>query len=118
MNTVQIFMRKFSVVAAILIPLLLLSCAEYMMLDSEVKEDFKPTEFAKDNQPVIEESVKLGPRPNTKTDTALRPDRRIFIDESIMTDYTKIIDKIGISKATAVAAEKSIINSSLKQTKD
>ena len=93
MNTIQIFMRKFSIVAAILAPLLLLSCAEYMMLDSEVKEDFKPTEFAKENQPVIEESVKLGPRPNTKTDTALRPDRRIFIDESIMTDYTKIIDK-------------------------
>ncbi len=93
MNTIQIFMRKFSIVAAILAPLLLLSCAEYMMLDSEVKEDFKPTEFANENQPVIEESVKLGPRPNTKTDTALRPDRRIFIDESIMTDYTKIIDK-------------------------
>ena len=93
MNTIQIFIRKFSIVTAILTPLLLLSCAEYMMLDSEVKEDFKPTEFAKENQPVIEESVKLGPRPNTKTDTALRPDRRIFIDESIMTDYTKIIDK-------------------------
>ena len=74
-------------------PLFFASCAEYMMLDSEVKEDFTPTEFASDNKSVIEESVKLGPRPNTKTDTALRPDRRIFIDESIMTDYTKIIDK-------------------------
>ena len=70
MNTIHIFIRKFSIVAAILTPLLLLSCAEYMMLDSEVKEDFKPTEFAKETQPVIEESVKLGTRPNTKTDTA------------------------------------------------
>ncbi len=87
------FIRKISLILIVLSPLLLASCAEYMMLDSEVKEDFKPTDFAKENKAVIEESVKLGPRPNTKTDTALRPDRRIFIDESIMTDYTKIIDK-------------------------
>ena len=85
--------RKISFIFVIFIPLFFASCAEYMMLDSEVKEDFTPTEFASENKSVIEESVKLGPRPNTKTDTALRPDRRIFIDESIMTDYTKIIDK-------------------------
>ena len=85
--------RKIGFIFVIFMPLFFASCAEYMMLDSEVKEDFTPTEFASDNKSVIEESVKLGPRPNTKTDTALRPDRRIFIDESIMTDYTKIIDK-------------------------
>lgn len=93
MITAHNIFKKFALIFVVLSPLLLASCAEYMMLDSEVKEDFKPTEFTKEKQSVIKESVKLGPKPNTKTDTALRPNRRIFIDESIMTDYTKIIDK-------------------------
>ena len=60
MNTVQIFMRKFGIIVAILTPLLLLSCAEYMMLDSEVKEDFKPTEFAKEK--LIDTRLKINAR--------------------------------------------------------
>jgi type IV pilus assembly protein PilQ len=65
-----------------------------MMLDSEVKEDFKPTEFAETKRETIQESIKIGPQPNTKTDTVMmRPDRRIFIDESVVTNYTQIIDK-------------------------
>mgnify|MGYP003331322215 CR=1 FL=1 len=53
MNTIQIFIRKFSIITIILTPLLLSSCAEYMMFDSEVKEEFKPTQFEKENQSVI-----------------------------------------------------------------
>ena len=55
---------------------------------------FKPIEFIEEKQEVIAESVKLGPKPKSKTDSSLKKiDRRTFIDESIMTDYTKIIDK-------------------------
>tara|TARA_X000001036_G_scaffold145335_1_gene138190 strand:- start:417 stop:2003 length:1587 start_codon:yes stop_codon:yes gene_type:complete len=85
--------KQASQIAIILLPLFFISCAEYMMLDSDVKEDFKPTEFAETKKETIQESIKIGPQPNTKTDTIMRPDRRIFIDESVVTNYTQIIDK-------------------------
>jgi type IV pilus assembly protein PilQ len=94
MNFAQGIIKNIQFFLIILTPLFFVSCAEYMMLDSEVREDFKPIEFIEEKQEVIAESVKLGPKPKSKTDSSLtKIDRRTFIDESVMTDYTKIIDK-------------------------
>ena len=94
MNFAQGIVKNIQFSLIILTPLFFVSCAEYMMLDSEVREDFKPIEFIEEKQEVIAESVKLGPKPKSKTDSSLtKIDRRTFIDESVMTDYTKIIDK-------------------------
>ena len=85
MNFALGIIKKVQFLLIILTPIFFVSCAEYMMLDSEVREDFKPTEFIEEKKTVIAESVKLGPKPKSKTDSSLKKiDRRTFIDESII----------------------------------
>ena len=68
MNFAQGIIKNIQFFLITLTPLFFVSCAEYMMLDSEVREDFKPIEFIEEKQEVIAESVKLGPKPKSKTD--------------------------------------------------
>ena len=69
------------------------SCAQIKELNKDMSEEavdsFEPVEFVLEKESVIEETSSLGPKIN-------KPEmgtRRIFIDENVITDYTKIIDR-------------------------
>ena len=72
---------------ALLISMTLYSCASNPI---PAIDSFQPSEFIAEQQPQIEETSKYGPI-NTFTDESKA--RRIFIDQNIITDYTKIVAK-------------------------
>jgi len=72
---------------ALLISMTLYSCASNPI---PAIDSFQPSEFIAEQQPQIEETSKYGPV-NTFTDESKA--RRIFIDQNIITDYTKIVAK-------------------------
>ena len=72
---------------ALLISMTLYSCASNPI---PAIDSFQPSEFIAEQQPQIEETSKYGPI-NTFTDESKA--RRIFIDQNIITDYTKIVTK-------------------------
>ena len=71
----------------LLISIILYSCASNPI---PPVDSFQPSEFIVEQQNQIEETSKYGPV-NTYTDESKT--RRIFIDQNIITDYTKIVTK-------------------------
>mgnify|MGYP003298657298 CR=1 FL=1 len=53
MNFAKGIIKNIQFFLIILPPLFFVSCAEYMMLDSEVREDFKPIEFIEEKQEAV-----------------------------------------------------------------
>ena len=55
-------------------------------------DDFTPQEFSRQQMQNIAETAALGPR-IVEPDFGSTANRRIYIDENVVTDYTKIINK-------------------------
>ena len=67
----------------------LTSCKTFEMEDNT----FIPKDFANNKIEQISETADLGPKAIATDPFANNVDRRIYIDESVITDYTKIINK-------------------------
>ena len=64
------------------------ACASNPLPTAETS--FLPEEFIEEQKPIIDETSKLGPKTAEKVQEG---SRRIYIDENVVTDYTKIITK-------------------------
>ncbi len=81
-------MKKFNYFATIILVLLLTgACAT----SNKVTEPFNPKDFADQQIELVNDTAELGPQ--LKNELAEGVDRRTFIDENMVTDYTKIINK-------------------------
>jgi type IV pilus assembly protein PilQ len=57
----------------------------------DIKKPFNPKDFAEKQESIINDTAELGPQLDNKFSSS--EDRRIYIDENMVTDYTKIISK-------------------------
>ena len=71
----------------VILSFLLLSCETNNKLNSL----FDPKDFAENQASVINDTAELGPQ--SQESYPVDADRRIYIDENMVTDYTKIISK-------------------------
>ena len=79
----------------------LTSCAEFKqeisdiqtMMSTDAKDDFEPKEFVNKKLETIQETRSLGPKINESNIEDKKSLRRIYIDESTITDYSKIINR-------------------------
>jgi type IV pilus assembly protein PilQ len=79
--------KNFKLAIVILLSIAVFSCAKNPLPEIEA---FKPAEFIEEQKPVIEETSKFGPKNNFNIN---ENSRRIYIDENVVTDYTKIVTK-------------------------
>ena len=86
-------MNKYFLYHRFLITILLSYILVACQSTPEVSKKFNPYDFAKEQKELISDTADLGPKVNSKSDELVKTNRRVFIDENIVTDYTKIIDK-------------------------
>ena len=86
-------MNKYFLYHRFLITILLSFILVACQSTPEVSKKFNPYDFAKEQKELISDTADLGPKVNSKSDELVKTNRRVFIDENIVTDYTKIIDK-------------------------
>ena len=73
---------------------LLSSCAKFNEeMNKEASDDFEPNIFVEEKQDTISETTSLGPKINQTSIEKNKIQRRIYIDENIITDYSKIINR-------------------------
>ena len=82
-------MVKLNKIAIVLISILLFVSCE--TTPDNVKSVFNPKDFAEEQSSIIDETASMGPKSQEEFPTT--EERRIFIDENMVTDYTKIISK-------------------------
>ena len=82
-------MVKFNKIAIVLISITFFVSCE-TTTDNE-KSAFNPKDFAKEQSAIIDETASMGPK--SKEEFPTTEERRIYIDENMVTDYTKIISK-------------------------
>jgi len=90
---------KFFFLLVIIIALT--SCTEFKqqmtdiktMMNTEAIDNFEPKEFVAEKQHIIQETRSLGPKVNESNIEDKKNLRRIYIDESAITDYSKIINR-------------------------
>ncbi len=78
-----VFILLFSLISS--------SCAEYMMLDQDLTETFTPEGFLEEYKNMPDSTAVLGPRVNINKSAENKIERRVYIDENEVSDYTKII---------------------------
>ena len=78
-------------VSIIIVTLMFSACAEYMMLDQELNETFTPEGFLEDYKNMPDTTAVLGPKVNLNKSVENQIQRRVYIDENEVSDYTKII---------------------------
>ena len=82
-------MIKFIKIPTILILALLIAACS--TTSENEKSTFNPKDFAKEQSVIIDETASMGPKSQEKN--LSNEKRRIYIDENMVTDYTKIISK-------------------------
>ena len=94
-------MRNLKIFFLLAIFIVLTSCTDFTkqmtdiksMMNTEAKDDFEPKEFVAEKQNIIQETRNLGPKVNVSNNDDKKSLRRIYIDESAITDYSKIINR-------------------------
>ena len=70
------------------------SCAKFNEeMNREASDDFEPNIFVKEKKDTISETTSLGPKINQISIEKNKVQRRIYIDENVITDYSKIINR-------------------------
>ena len=93
--------RNLKIFFLLVIFIALTSCTEFKqqmtdiksLMNTEAKDDFEPKEFVAEKQQIIQETRSLGPKVNENDNEDKKSLRRIYIDESTITDYSKIINR-------------------------
>ena len=93
--------RNIKIFFLLVIFISLTACIEIKKQMTDIKsfmntgpiDDFEPKEFIVEKQDIIRETTSLGPKVNKSNIEDKKSLRRIYIDETAITDYSKIINR-------------------------
>jgi len=88
---INLFVKKLFIFCLIIF---LTACAKFNEeMNKEVSDEFEPKIFVEEKQDTVTETTSLGPKINKSSINKNKIQRRIYIDENVITDYSKIINR-------------------------
>ncbi len=88
----NLFQFSKNFVSLFFVLILFASCAEYMMLDQDLDQTFTPEGFVEEYKNMPDSTAVFGPKVNIERGIKNNVNRRTYIDENEVSDYTKIIN--------------------------